>query len=91
MPQPSSMVCAISLRSVAMRSLPPVFVFSPTTRCSTACACLSRLAELPGATDLAKRAASTPATLPKTQSSDSEFDPRRLAPWMPTLEHSPAA
>jgi hypothetical protein len=63
MPQPSSIVCAISLRSVAMRSVPPVFVFSARTRCSTACACLSRLAELPGATDLAKRAASVAGDL----------------------------
>ena len=31
-----------------------------------------------------------PATLPKTSSSVSELEPSRLAPWMPTLEHSPA-
>ena len=41
-------------------------------------------------TDLANCAASTPATLPNTMSSVSEFEPSRLAPWMPTLEHSPA-
>ena len=28
-------------------------------------------------------------TLPNTINSVSEFEPRRLAPWMPTLEHSP--
>jgi hypothetical protein len=27
--------------------------------------------------------------LPNTISSVSEFEPRRFAPWMPTLEHSP--
>ena len=47
-------------------------------------------AALPCATVLAYDAASTPANLPKTSSSVSEFEPRRLAPWMPTLEHSPA-
>ena len=41
-------------------------------------------------TDCANAAASTPATLPNTSSSVSEFEPSRFAPWMPTLEHSPA-
>ena len=40
---------------------------------------------------LGARVADSPATLPNTHSSASEFEPRRLAPWMPTLEHSPAA
>ena len=50
-----------------------------------------RLAELPGETVLARLAASSPATLPKTTNSVSEFEPRRLAPWIPTLAHSPMA
>ena len=53
-------------------------------------ACPASLSALPCDTDLAKVAASMPATLPNTSSSVSELEPSRLAPWMPTLEHSPA-
>jgi len=39
----------------------------------------------------ARSIARSPAMRPKTTSSASEFDPRRLAPCRPTEEHSPTA
>src|SRR6266568_1943100 len=89
MPQPRSMLTAISLRSTAMRSVPDrVTRLNARVRAASACFCsaVGLLVE----TDLANFAASLPATFPNTHSSESEFEPRRLAPWMPTLEHSPA-
>src|SRR5437667_11005848 len=89
MPQPRSMLNAISLRNTAMRSVPEG-VTGLKARARAASAAFLTTGGLLIATDLANFAASLPATFPNTHSSDSEFEPRRLAPWMPTLEHSPA-
>src|SRR5438093_9070408 len=89
MPQPRSMLNAISLRNTAMRSVPErVTRLNARTRAASAPFLIA--AGLLIATDLANFAASFPATFPNTHSSASELDPRRFAPCMPTLEHSPA-
>ena len=89
MPQPLSMLFAISVRSTAMRSLPSALLTMPSARACAASACFSIAPGLLIVVDLANFAASSPATLPNTIISVSEFEPSRLAPWMPTLEHSP--
>jgi len=90
MPQPSSMLLAISLRMVASRSVPSMRVTMPAARACASSASFMIRSVLACGVLFANAAASTPATLPNTSSSVSEFEPRRLAPWMPTLEHSPA-
>src|SRR5512140_3610554 len=79
MPQPLSMLFAISVRSTATRSVPPDLLTMPSARACTASACFMIAAGLLIVTDLANFAASTPATLPNTIISVREFDPSRFA------------
>ena len=90
MPTPASMLSPIALRSVATRS-PWSTCSRASSGAAAACACCNKARSATGAAVRANAAACSPATRPNTTISASEFDPSRLAPWMPTLAHSPAA
>ena len=86
------MVWCISVRSVAIRSLPPVLRRNAVLQPPLLVVGLGeRPTGSPRSCPAAKAAAAVPARAPKTSSSVSEFEPSRLAPLMLTQAPSPAA
>ena len=91
MPALPSMVWCISVRSVAIFSVPPVRRRKRSSSRLPSSWAWAWTAGPAGFRAAAKSAAARPARAPKTSSSVSEFDPRRLAPLMLTHAASPAA